>query len=297
MKSRLNVDVGKSVSDLEDVAKSITMRNKLYKILFRGKGPIFEGFRVYSPDDSSENIDWRASVRSNKLLVKQYKEEREIKFVFVIDVSDSMIFGSSKKLKCEYAAELVAAFSNLILKVGDKAGILLYSDKVKLFIPPSSKRGQFEYIVDVLSNSSNYGGKPKLLSALNFMVDNFGSRIDAVIFVSDFTKVSKEDAHLLNLFSHIYETMAFIIKDKLDRTLPDIDHEIVIEDPSTLQQKIINPMLARKKYEKYAMEQEKSVKSVFNKSRTDFLLLTTDKPFVDSLVGFLNERAREGRFI
>jgi len=297
MRNRLNIDIGRSVSELEEVAKSIIMRNKIYKILFSGKGPIFEGFRDYSKCDDASDIDWKASVRSNKFLVRQYKEEREIRFVFVIDVSDNMIFGSSNKLKCEYAAEVVAAIANLILKVGDKAGILLYSEKVKLFVPPSSQRGQFGYIADAISNPNNYGGRPHLLSVLNFIVDNLENNVDSIIFVSDFTKISKEEASLLNIISGTYETMAFIIKDKLDKTLPDINHEVVIEDPLTSRQMTINPGIARKKYEKYAAEQERFVKSIFIRAHADSLVLNTHEPFVYSLMQFFKERSKLGGFL
>lgn len=290
MKKKLNIDFVRSISEFEGFAKYLEMKNKLYRTLFRGKGPIFDGFRDYTQDDDAEYIDWKTSLRAGKIIVKKYKEERALNFVFVVDASDGMVFGSGKKLKCEYAGEVMAAMGKLILESGDRLGLLMFNGKVELFVPPSSKPGHLNYILSLLSNPDNYGGHSNFSSALDYINNNFTKKINVLVFFSDFTKFGKEFEKPLNLISSKFETMAMIVRDRFDKTLPDFNGEIIIEDPNTYEQMIINPRLARRKYEKFASEQESMVMSVFSRGRIDTLELITDKPFVVPLVQFLEER-------
>ena len=111
---KLNLDIAGAVSELEMVMKKVLPRNIMWRVIW-GRGLEFDGYRDYSVTDDAVNIDWKATVRAGKTLVKKYIEERDLKFMFFIDVSDNMVFGSTEKLKCEYCAELVAALSHLIL--------------------------------------------------------------------------------------------------------------------------------------------------------------------------------------
>ena len=99
--------------------------------MFRGKGLEFDGYRDFSPDDDAQDIDWKASSRSGRTIVKRYKEERDLKIMFLVDVGDNMVFGSTPKLKCEYATELTAAFSHILVNTNDKIGFILFGDEIK----------------------------------------------------------------------------------------------------------------------------------------------------------------------
>ena len=102
IRQKLNVNIPRAITDFEAAAKEFELKEKLYRIIFRGKGLEFDKFRDYSPDEDASNIDWKASLRANKLTARQYIEERNLNIVFVFDVSESMIFGSLDKLKNEY---------------------------------------------------------------------------------------------------------------------------------------------------------------------------------------------------
>lgn len=92
------------------------------------------------------------------------------------------------------------------------------------------------------------------------------------------------------LTSHKFESIAIMVKDPLDNTLPDIDREIVLEDPVSREQIAINPKLVRKIYEIKALERTDNVKRIFRKSNVDLLELTTSKSFALPLADFIKER-------
>jgi len=129
MKRELNLDIAGSVAAFEKLIRKVLPRNIFYKVVY-GKGFEFDGYRDFAQDEDASNIDWKASRRAQKLLTRKYIEERDLKILFLIDVSDNMIFGSTEKLKCEYTAELVAALSHLILFSGDKVGFKFFNNSI-----------------------------------------------------------------------------------------------------------------------------------------------------------------------
>lgn len=286
----LNVDVPSSISEFLAVMNEFRLKKDIYRILFRGKGLEFESYRDFSPDDDAGDIDWKASSRAQKLLIKQYKEERNLKIMFLIDVGNNMVFGSTEKIKCEFIVELVAAFSKLIMESSDRVGFFLFSDEVKHFIPPERGEKHFQFFVDLLSKTENYGGVTNLDKSLDFAMRYLDKSIDSVILISDFLKVTRETEKKLNFLSHAFETVIIRVRDPLDLTLPDVNKEIVLESPLTGEQVIVNPQVAKKTYEKYAREQARIVEEMFKKSEADYLDLTTEKSFAVPLAMFLKER-------
>ena len=296
-KKELNLDISSSISELERLMKEFQLKKILYRLIFRGKGLEFDGYRDFSPDDDAIFIDWKASSRANKLLVRTYVEERDLKILFVMDVSDNMLFGSTEKLKCEYAAELAAALSHLMINSGDAIGFVFFNEKVIKLVPPLKGIKQFEAFVGELSNPLNYGGISDIKNVIDALMAYINKSIDAVFLISDFIRVQEDFSKTLAAFSDRFETTALMVKDPLDKTLPKIKGEIVIEDPVTKQQMIIDPSIAGKKYEQIALEQENMVKKIFSNSNVDILELTTNKPFMLPLAEFLKERADNGKFV
>ena len=101
-----------------------------YKSSFKGKGLDFEGYRSYISGDDASLIDWKATLRSQDLLIKVLTEERNVNIIFLVDVSSSMSFASIDKLKNEYAAELVASLSFAAIQAGDSVGLVMFNDKI-----------------------------------------------------------------------------------------------------------------------------------------------------------------------
>jgi len=297
MEKKLNLDIAGTVSEFERLMREFLIRRVLYRIIFRGKGLEFDSYRDFSPDDDAGDIDWKASARANKLLAKQYIEERDLKFIFVIDVGENMLFGSEEKLKCEYAAEAAAALSHLILNSNDAVGFVFFSEDIIKIVLPKKGMKQFSIFVDELSNPLLYGGNSDVKKALDSLLEYLNDSINAVIILSDFIRMDKDTSQTLDLFSRRFETIAIMIKDSLDKTFPKIGGEIIIEDPKTKEQMIINPAVAKKAYEKNALEQDSMVKKIFTECGIDFLEVMTNEHIALKLAEFLKERVEKRKYI
>ena len=288
--ARLNTDIAGAITELQSVMKQFRLRKDIYRIIFRGKGLEFEGFRDFSPDDDATDIDWKTSSRARKLIVKQYREERDLKIMFLVDVGNNMVFGSGKKLKCEYAAELVSAFAKIIIENNDQVGFFIFSDGVKYFIPPKVGEKHFQFLTDILTKTSTYGGTTNLDGALDYALESLNKGIHSVILVSDFLRVTDETEKKLTLLANQYESIFIRVRDLLDFTLPDISEEMILQDPLTNEQIIVNPKIARASYEKHAYEQSKIVEDMFKKTQGDYIDLITDRSFAVPLALFLKGR-------
>jgi len=292
MERKLNVDIGGSVSQFQAILNSFEIKTKLQQRILKGRGLEFDGYRVYSSEDDSSTIDWKASKRANQILVKKYIEEQNLKVFFIIDVGENMVFGSSEKLKCEYSAEVAAALSSLIMDSGNKMGYFLFGDKIKEFVKPGRGAKHFGRFVSTLTDASIYGGHSSLEDAIDFALNYLSKAIHSVVIISDFLGINKNLNKRLNLISQKFETMAVMIRDPLDRSLPNVSGELVMEDPLSGQRLLVNPQLAKKSYEIYAKEQEDLVKQMFRDNQIDLIELITNEPFAVNLAVFIKERVK-----
>ena len=291
MERKLNVDVAESTAAFTRLMNEVAPKRTLYKTLFRGRGAEFDGYRQFGQDEDASNIDWKATMRAGTKLAKRYIEERDLNFMFVIDMGDNMVFGSQEKLKCEIVVELVAAFSSVILNSGDRVGFVLYNKNIFSVVLPKGGKLQHDVFVHEITIPESYQGSSSFSIILQELYGTLGSTIDIVVIVSDFIKVKEEDRPLLEWLGNFFETMAISVKDPLDTSFPELDKEIVVEDPETGERKMINPKIVKNVYEKSAGENLRFIKGLFKDSNIDLLDVYTNDDFVFKLYEFLKDRA------
>jgi uncharacterized protein (DUF58 family) len=111
-----------------------------YQAIFKGRGIEFDAVRQYQPGDEVRNIDWNVTARMGSPYVKRYVEERELTVMLAFDASASGHFGTAGQLKRELAAELGAVLAFSAISNNDKVGLLAFSDRTELHIPPRKGR-------------------------------------------------------------------------------------------------------------------------------------------------------------
>lgn len=290
MRRKLKIDIGKSVQQLTVVTRSLAAGGIVgsYKSVFRGTGTEFDGYRSYSQDDASL-IDWKASARANKLLIREYIEERNLNVFFLMDVSSSTLFSSIPKLKNEYMAELVASLIYAVLYESDNAGLLMFSDNVKKILPLKSGPRQFYSVMREIINFENYGGDYDLAKALKF-IQGYLVKGSVLILVSDFIGLKGEWEHYLKMCGNKFDMIAINIKDPMDRVLPEGVGQVVVSSPYTGEKVVIQPDKFKGEYESYVKKQEERLEEIFKENNIDYLSLSTDKSFVKPLLMFFRRR-------
>jgi len=107
---------------------------------FKGRGMDFEELREYIPGDEVRDIDWNVTYRMGRPFVKRYREERELAMVLAVDISASSAFGSLRRSKRDFAAEIAGTLAISAARSSDKVALLLFSEGVELFLPPRKGR-------------------------------------------------------------------------------------------------------------------------------------------------------------
>jgi len=266
-----------------------------YRSSFKGRGLEFDSYRSYTSDDDAVLIDWKASARTNEILVKQFVEERNLNVFLLMDVSASMLYGSSaSKLKVLYASELTASLCYAILKAKDSVGYGLFNDHLLTYALPTLESQQFYKLCKSLLNTNYYGGHYNLEAAIEEVLTFLPDKTTLII-ISDFIGVSGDWERKLSIAGKKFEIIGIMIRDLYDRTLPTDEINLLVEHPETDEQILVNPTHARRAYELHAREQEEYVKKTFKKSDGDLLVLTTDKPFAKPILTFFKMREMKWR--
>jgi uncharacterized protein (DUF58 family) len=294
-KGKLLINFPKAISKFENAMQKFPVKKILYRSVFKGRGLEFESYRLHGEDDDASLIDWRASLRSNELLAKQYVEERRLNVYFLVDVSNSMLFGSSDKLKAEFTAELVASLSHLVVGSGDNIGLVMFSDDVVKILHPTCGKNQFALFTKFLSDPNFYGGGFDLNKAIEYVLRTVKSSYTVFILVSDFIRTRKNSLRSLRLMGSRFETFAVMVRDKLDENLPNTKYQFSVQDPYSGRQMILDPEIAAERYRKNVIRQKGLVKEMLKSSRVDLVELMTDKDFTLPITSFLLSRATGGR--
>jgi len=293
-KGKFITNVPRAISEFENAMQNFPTKKVLYRAVFRGKGLEFDTYRDFSFDDDADMIDWKASLRANNLLARKYVEERDLNVFFLVDVSNSMLFGSDKRLKAEYITELVGALSHLIISAGDRVGLVMFNKGIVKVLHPSSSKNQFALLVKHLTDPSFYGGGFDLNAAVEHVLKTVKSEYTTFILVSDFIQTRKSSARALRLMGSRFETLAIIVRDPMDETLSDTGCQFSIQDPYSGKQMILDPAIAAEKYHHNALLQKARMKDIFKAARIDFLDLMINKSFAIPVSTFLKSRANGG---
>jgi len=262
-----------------------------YRSAFRGKGMEFTGFRRYDPDnDDASRIDWKATLRSKELLVRQFEEERNLDVIFLVDTGSSMLFSSHEKLKAEYAAELVGALAYGILRAEDSVGLAVFSDRVHMYLPPQLGDEQFFRIMHVLKREEFYGGRSDFLGAVRFALSAF-PKTTIIFLVSDFIGLPADFEDILKLLGVRFELIGMMIRDPRDDELPN-EGIVTFLDPQTLRTLTVDTRAYAHAFNTYVREFKRDLREVFKRTQSDLVELRSNEDFIPKLLTFLSHRAR-----
>ena len=250
----------------------------------------FEDVREYQPGDEIRAIDWNVTARLGTAFVKQFTEERELTVMLIVDVSASGNFGSTTQSKRELAAEVACLLAFSAIRNNDKVGLLLFSDRVELFIPPKKGRSHtLRLIREILFfQPEGRGTAPALaLDYLNKIV----TRRAVIFFISDFQ--APDFSHALAVSGRRHDFIAIHIQDEREKILPSIGI-ITLEDAETGEQIEVNTMdrATRQRFTDFADERETELVRILRRNNIDVIALRTGKDYLPALRSFFKQRER-----
>lgn len=188
----------------------------IYRSAFKGKGIEFEDVREYRPGDDIRTIDWNVTARSQVPFVKNFREERELTVMLVVDVSASSHFSHTDRFKSEIIAELAALIAFSAIKNQDKVGLLLFTNEIELYIKPKKGvRHVLRVIRELLYFQPRHKGTD-LPKALSFLGRIQRKRVICFL-ISDF--LSKDFSSQIAVIAKRHELIACHVFDTSEKAL------------------------------------------------------------------------------
>lgn len=263
-----------------------------YHSAFKGRGMAFSEVREYIPGDDIRSIDWNVTARFNHPYVKVFEEERELTVMLLVDVSGSGSFGTRKQLKRDLITELCAVLSFSAIQNNDKAGVIFFSDKIELFIPPKKGKTHILRIIRELINLEPESHGTDLGMALRYFTNMIKKRSIAFV-ISDFRSKNFEDA--LKIASRKHDTVAIRIADRHEKHLPDVGL-VRMQDAETGQFRWVDTSskAVRLEFERWNKSYTAQLENMFNRSGIDHTVIETGMNYVTPLINLF--KARERRF-
>ncbi len=265
------------------VASSVTGD---YCSAFKGAGLEFDQLREYQLGDDVRMIDWNSVAKTDRIMVKQFIQERDRTAIILLDTSSSMLFSSKDPERTSITQELAAALGWIGQLSKDKIGFLAFSDSIECWIPPSRGAGHLHKIIEAICRPYQKGKLTNFTLPLQFLMQL--KRRHAIVFMlSDFIGLSDRDAQLLKILRYEYDFVAFRILDALEKDFT-LEGFFYLSDAETGEEHLVDGKdFSQAMYERIG-EQD----TFFRKHTIDHVTFLTGESWFNQLTRFFHKRMR-----
>lgn len=282
-----------ALGGIEVVARGVVegFLSGLHRSPFRGFSVEFAEHRPYQPGDELRYLDWKILGKRDRLYVKQYEEETNLRATLVLDISRSMHWkGSAERglTKLEYATRLAAALALVLLRQRDATGLIAFDEVVRAVVPPRARSGQWHQVVRALM-ALEPGGGTAAEPALRRVTDLLRRR-GMVIFVSDLLVERDLVLTALRYLRHRgHQVTVFHIMDPAEIELLG-PAEARYVDPESGDSVVASAAALRREYRATVDRVVAAWRRACRSSGIAYHRVTTETPFGQAL-----RRASEGR--
>ncbi len=261
-----------------------------YHSAFKGRGMSFSEVRNYHYGDDVRNIDWNVTARYNEPFIKIFEEERELTVMLLVDVSKSSIFGTVNQMKNALITEICAVLAFSAINNNDKVGVIFFSSKIELFIPPKKGKKHILRIIRELLDLEPEEQGTNLGEALRYF-NNVSKKRSIAFVLSDFIVPEKDYEDPLRIAAKRHDITGIHIYDQAEKELPKVGL-IRAKDPETGNSIWIDTSSKRERqrYSQFFQDNFDFFKTTFNKSGIDTVSLETNQSYVTELIKFFKKR-------
>ena len=262
----------------------------LHKSPYKGQSVEFLQHREYVRGDDLRRVDWKVWGRQDRLYVKEFEEETNLRLALLVDASASMDYGSGPLSKYDCAATLAASLAWLALSHGDAAGCAVFDDKVRASVPARTKRSQLTSVVEVLETPRG-GRGTAFLPVLRSLAETLPRR-GLVVIVSDLLGDRDgvfQGLQMLRKRGHDLVLLHVMDEDELEFPFDGPTRFEGLEVPDHIA---CNPRALRAGYLAALEDFLADARRRAAAARSDYSLVRTGEPLDAALVKFLSRRAR-----
>lgn len=300
------IDVAKlqEFANLELLAKAVVEGTMvgLHKSPFHGFSVEFLEHRQYNPGDSIRNIDWKLFARTEKLFVKKYEEETNLRCHVLMDTSSSMVYPQGDYNKFHFSIYSAAALTYLLNRQRDATGMTFFSDQIEESFPPRSttahRRLLFTEMEKRLRNQEEQKKNKKTATAqvLHEIAETISKR-SLIILFSDMMDTTDDQDKVISALQHLkynkHQVILFHVMDKESELNFDFENRPYnFVDMETGEQIKAFPGEIREKYLDYIKQYHHEIQLKCGQFGIEYVQADIQEGFRQIILPFLKKRAR-----
>ena len=284
-------DLLKRIRELEIKTKGLVdgMMAGSYKSKIRGRGIEFSEVREYVLGDDVRHIDWNVTARTNKLHVKEFVEERDLRVYVIFDYSASNEFGFSRSKK-SIGHEVAASIIFSAMKNNDSVGLGIFTDTLEQFIPARKGRKHSLTLLRTLLSHKTKSKQTNIETSLLQLHHTLGQH-SIIFIISDY--ISSNFLRPLKFLKNRHDVILINLSDIRESKLPDIGYTM-LEDIESGEQLLVNTsdISFRESFTKNSVENSEKIKNDITKLNVEMVNVSEQIPFDMALRQFFNQRMR-----
>ena len=284
-------DLLKRIRELEIKTKGLVdgMMTGSYKSKIRGRGIEFSEVREYVLGDDVRHIDWNVTARTNKLHVKEFVEERDLRVYVIFDYSASNEFGFNKSKK-SIGHEVAASIIFSAMKNNDSVGLGIFTDTLEQFIPARKGRRHSLTLLRSLLSHKTKSKKTNIETSLLQLHHVLGQH-SVIFIISDY--LSPSFLRPLKFLKNRHDVVLINLADIRESELPDIGYTM-LEDMESGEQLLVNTsdQNFRDAFTKNSLENSHKIKNDITKIKVEMVNVSEQIPFDKALRQFFDQRMR-----
>ncbi len=281
----------------------------LHKSPFHGFSVEFAEHRLYNPGDSIRNIDWKVYARTDKMFIKRFEEETNLRCRIILDVSSSMYFpedagekGQPTVNKLRFSSICAASLMHMLKKQRDAVGLSIFSDDVHFHTKAKSTTVHHNIINARLQQELDQKTRNKTTAAarcIHQIADNIPKRSLVVIFSDMFENAEKADS-IFSALQHLkynkHEVILFhVVDEKHELNFEFENRPYVFIDMESGEQVRLHPSQVKEYYQKQMKKLVAGLKLKCGQYHIDFVAADINQDFSQVLLPYLMKRSKMGR--
>ncbi|MGD1097886.1 MAG: DUF58 domain-containing protein [Bryobacteraceae bacterium] len=286
----LNPEVLAGISGLDLVAKTVVdgFIAGLHRSPDFGFSQEFAEYRAYSPGDDLRHVDWNVFARTERMYLKRYRGETNCQVTILLDASRSMKFSSHRTTKLEYAQFLAASLAYMAHLQRDAAGLIVFDEDVRYYVPPSTRQGQLARLLHGIGNVQP-GTRTDFAKPFAH-VQEFLHRRGLVIALSDFWDQPEKIIRTVEpLRFRGSELVLFHVLDP-DEIRPKLRTPVLMEDLETGDTLEVSPDYTAHEYRHKMDVHLEDLQTRAKAAGLDYFLIDTSRPLDAALREYLAVR-------
>ncbi|KUG08387.1 DUF58 domain-containing protein [Solirubrum puertoriconensis] len=300
----LDLAAVRSFENLEFLARQLVdgFITGLHQSPYHGFSVEFSEHRLYNPGESTRHLDWKVLARTDKLFVKRYEEETNLRCHILLDVSSSMYYPRPSNDKLHFSVLCAAALATLLQKQRDAVGLVTFSDKVEIQTPVRSTSTHRHTLLLQLQQlmerqAPTERGGTEVARVIHQIAQQIPKRSLVIIFSDMLGRSQQKQADTLAALQHLrhqhHEVLLFHVMDRATEADFDFaERPYVFEDVETGERVKLSPAQVREQYRAAMQQFTQELAERCGQYRIDFVPVDIREPFDRVLYAYLVKRGK-----